>query len=238
MSTLVRSIRPHLAVAALACLTLAGSPALAQSVNFDFKTLNPASSSFVTCTTTDRCATAAGGALSFTAGGLTLAASGWTRSGTGAPVAAIAMQDYNGGSTWAGLGVYPAGAYTSSQDNIQNNDVLKLDFGSRVVTLKDLTLYNHGATFDTTGKWGFSLTAPTAGSTPQQFSFTANGAIDIPDATGSTFYFYGLSDASNRTFYLSSMNVTAVPEPGTLGLLGAGLAAVSFVSRRRRAAAA
>ena len=79
MSTLTRSIRQHLAAATLACLPLAGSPALAQSVNFDFKTLNPASSSFVTCTTTDRCATAAGGALSFTAGGLSLAAQHRTR---------------------------------------------------------------------------------------------------------------------------------------------------------------
>lgn len=193
----------------------------------------------MTCTTTDRCATANGAAMNFTAGGLTVAASGWTRSATGATSGAIAMQDSNGGSTWAGLGVYPAGtSFNTAQDNIQNNDVLKLDFGTKLVKLTTLSLGNHGATFDTAGKWGFSLSAPAAGTTPTQFSFTANGAIDIPDVVGSTFYFYGLSDTANRTFYLSSIDVTPVPEPGTLGLMAAGLGMVSMAARQRRKPAA
>lgn len=225
-----------LPAAALALLATAGAPAFAQGVKFDFTTLAP--SSFVTCTTTDRCATSVGAALTFTTSGFTVAATGLTRSGTGAASNALSMQDYDGGGKWGGLGVYPSGTYSSSQDNIQNNDVLKLDFG-RQVTLTSLAFSNHGAAFDPAGKWGFSTTAPVAGSTPTQFSFTANGVQDIPDTTGSIFYLYGLSDTANRTFYLSSLNVTAapVPEPGTLGLLAAGLGAVTLSARRRKAAA-
>ena len=226
-----------LPAAALALLATAGAPAFAQ-VKFDFTTLAP--SSFVACTSAnDRCAASVGASLSFTTSGFTVAATGLTRSNTGAASNALSMQDYAGGGKWGGLGVYPSGTYSSSQDNIQNNDVLKLDFG-RQVTLTSLAFSNHGSSFDAAGKWGFSTTAPVAGSSPTQFNFTANGVQDIPDTTGSTFYLYGLSDTANRTFYLSSLNVTAapVPEPGTLGLLAAGLGAVTLSARRRKAAAA
>jgi hypothetical protein len=229
-----------LLTAGLLAASLAG-PASAQTVTFNFTTLDPLAKSFVTCTTTDRCATGAGNAMSFTTSGMTVLASGLTRSSTGVPTGATVMQDYNGTTAmrWAGLGVYPAGpSPVASTDNIALNDVLKLDFGSQLVSLNSLKFYNgtHGSTFDTSGKWGFSTTAPVAGGSFLQYAFAANGLQDIPDTRASTFYIYGLSDASNRSFYLAEVNVTAVPEPGTLALMAAGLGLVSTVSRRRQAA--
>lgn len=228
-----------LAAAGLLAASLA-APAFAQTVNFNFSTLNPAAGTFVTCNTTERCATTNGGAMSFSSGGLTVLASGFTRSNTGAASGGIVMQDPNSPtpSPWIGLGVYAAGGTANlGTDQIGLNDVLKLDFGSQLVTLRDLRFYdaNHGSSFDTNGKWGLSLTAPVAGSTPTQYSFAANGVNDIPDITGRTFYLYGLSNTANQSFYLGNMNVTAVPEPGTLGLMAAGLGVVGMVSRRRKA---
>jgi hypothetical protein len=105
------------------------------------------------------------------------------------------------------------------------------------VTLKSLQFYNgsHGTSFDTTAKWGLSTTAPTAGGTFTQYSFAANGFNDITDIQSKTFYLYGLNSGSTKEFYVGGVTVTPVPEPGTLGLMAAGLGVVGMVSRRRKA---
>lgn len=228
-----------LAAAALLAAPLAG-PAFAQTVSFNFTTLDPAAKTFVTCTTTDRCANGAGNAMSFTTGGLTVLASGLRLSNTGVPTGATVMQDYNGTNTlpWTGLGVYPAGSNpVTSTDNVGLYDVLKLDFGNQLVTLNSLKFYNgtHAASFDTSGKWGLSTGTLVTNGSFVQYAFAANGFNDIPNTTGSTFYIYGTSDATNKSFYVADISVTAVPEPGTLGLMAAGMGVVSLVSRRRKA---
>jgi hypothetical protein len=184
-----------------------------------------------------------GNAMSFTTGGLTVLATGLRLSSTGVPSGATAMQDYNGTAAlpWIGLGVYPAGSNpATSTDNIGLNDVLKLDFGTQVVSLNSLKFYNgnHAASFDTSGKWGLSTTVPMAGGSFVHYALAANGFNDIPDTRGSTFYIYGLSDSTQKSFYVADITVTPVPEPGTLALMAAGLGVVSGVSRRRKAAQA
>jgi len=228
----------------LAAFCATSAPAWAQNVTFNFTTLDPSARSFVTCTTTDRCATGPGAAMSFSTGGLTVLASGLRLSNTGVPSGATAMQDFNSNDPsrprWAGLGVYPAGSNpATSTDNIGLYDVLKLDFGSQLVTLNSLQFYNgsHAASFDTSGKWGLSTTAPVPGGSFLQYAFAANGFNDIPNTHGTTFYLYGLSDSSNKSYYVANINVSAVPEPGTLALMVAGMGVVAGVSRRRKARA-
>jgi hypothetical protein len=227
----------RLAAAAALAASLA-APAFAQNVNFNFTNTNPTTGTWVTCNTNERCATSAGAAMEFQTSGLKVLATGFTRSSTGAPSNGIAMQDYNGTSAlpYTGLGVYAAGS-TPGSDNINTNDVLKLDFGNQLVTLKSLQFYNgsHGTSFDTTAKWGLSTTAPTAGGTFTQYSFAANGFNDITDIQSKTFYLYGLNSGSTKEFYVGGVTVTPVPEPGTLGLMAAGLGVVGMVSRRRKA---
>ena len=237
-NTAALPVTTRLAAAAALAVSLATPASAQQNVNVNFTTLNP-TNSFVTCSTTDRCATSPGNSLNFSTGGLTVLATGLTRSSTGAPSNAVAMQDYNGTTAlpWIGLGVYAAGNLNAGSDQIGNNDVLKLDFGSQLVSLKSLQFYNsnHGTTFDTSSKWGLSTTAPTAGGTFTQYAFASNGFNDIPDIQGKTFYIYGLGSAANNQFYVGGVTVSAVPEPGTLGLMAAGLGVVSLVSRRRKA---
>lgn len=74
-------------------------------------------------------------------------------------------------------------------------------------------------------------------------TLTPNGFVEV-GSLGDTLFngplvltVKGKSGAAGGTFasYSGTINVTAVPEPGTYGLLLAGLAAVGFVSRRKKA---
>ncbi|MFM7534109.1 MAG: PEP-CTERM sorting domain-containing protein [Rubrivivax sp.] len=238
------SLARTLAAAGVLAASMA-TPAFAQSpVNLNFTTLNPTAGTFASCTTTDRCAASggtisAGAAMRFTTGGLTVNATGLTRGTT--VTNATAVQDYNGTTAlpWIGLGVYPTSNITAGVDQVGLNDVLKLDFGTQLVRLTGLQFYNsnHGTTFDA-GNWvGLSTTAPTGTGTPTNtFAFGVNGATTLATAvTGTTFYLYGLSNDAQKAYYVGGLTVTPVPEPGTLGLMAAGLGVVAMVSRRRRA---
>ena len=227
----------RLAAAAALAVSLA-APASARDINFDFTTLSPTAGTFVSCTTSDRCATGPGNAMSFSTDGLTVLATGLTVSEDDPPSKAVAMQDRNGTAAlpWTGLGVYEADKIKAKYDQIGEDDVLKLDFGSQLVTLKSLQFYDasRGTKFDTKSKWGLSLTAPTANGTFIQYAFGAAGFNDIPDIQGTTFYLYGLGKDEDNQFYVAGITVSPVPEPGTLGLMAAGLGMLSMVARRRK----
>jgi hypothetical protein len=74
-------------------------------------------------------------------------------------------------------------------------------------------------------------------------SLSPNGFVEMGMLNDSAFSgplvltVKGKSGAAGGTFasYSGTLNVTAVPEPGTYGMLLAGLAAVGFVARRKKA---
>lgn len=64
--------------------------------------------------------------------------------------------------------------------------------------------------------------------TPQSFMFTAGAG------TASTLTFSSTVDAGTAFAFLDAVSVTAVPEPGALAMLLAGLGVVGYVAKRRK----
>jgi PEP-CTERM motif len=203
----------------------------ASAANFDFYKLGNGAGDFlptdgVACTGGDLCSSNVNGGvlndnLTFTTGGITAVATGTYNN---AVVAVV--QDHQAGWTFAssaGLGVYHVTGDTSD-DNVTTGEKLTITF-DRVVNLSAIGLRAEGHNVN---GW------------PTGSTFLFNGTSTLlPDNVGSialnqtgqvfTFAFGGVQPDQ---FYLASMSVAAVPEPGTYAL-----AAVGFVARRRRTAA-
>ena len=238
------------AISVLAFFALASGPVAAAPVIFDFanlKYISSTNSGFlptdgVPCSGGDLCSsnitTTLGGDLTYTNGGLTVHAlgsyNGWAF-GSGAAVVQDHENAYNGklsgsDAIGAGLGVYHKSSDTSD-DNITSHETLWLHF-DQVVSLSSVGLRSEG--HNTTG-WGsgktfeysFDNSTWTTGLLPLnvgQFSLIHEG---------SDFYFrFGGNHADQ--FYLSSMAVSAVPEPETYAMLLAGLSLVGFSLRSQK----
>jgi hypothetical protein len=224
----------------LASAVLAAPAVQAQTV-FDFANLtNGNSSNFlptngVNCTGDDKCSSdvssVLNGTLSFASGGITVnatAAYGGSLFGT---IAAVVQDHENGYNNTtgigAGLGVYHQ-LNNNSDDNITVGEALKLSF-NQAVTISAIGLRDdgHNTSFSSGTRFDYSfdnLNWTTA-------NLTSSVALNH---TGQDFYIrYG--ETNGAQFYLSSMTVTAVPEPETYAMLMAGLGVIGFMSRRRKA---
>ncbi|MFQ5642428.1 MAG: VPLPA-CTERM sorting domain-containing protein [Thiogranum sp.] len=200
-------------LAAIAATAMMCGSTLAGAVTFDFMALGNSNER---------------GYASFThsAGTLTVEASGRSADGT-APYFAY-LDSGN-----AGLGVCKvlgAGARCSpsSDDNVTYNELLRLDFG-QTVTLSEVIFVNgeHGTTFSGT----FDLVID--GGTGTRYDL---GNIFATNLTGKTFDFINPNvsgNSSNRhQFYISSMEVAAVPVPAAVWLFGSGILGLACVARR------
>lgn len=249
----VTSFRNALIVGTFAALI---SPAVSAATVFDFSNLKYINNTFsgftptdgILCSGGDECNSninsVLGGDLTFLKNGITVKASA-SYNGSAYGVGAAVVQDhensYNGGDglklagtdvLGAGLGVYHE-KNNSSDDNITAKESLKLHF-DQAVTLSFIGLRSDG---HITTDWAKGATF--------QYSFDNTTWISavLPknvgqfalNKTGTDFYFrYGGKKADQ--FYLSSMTVTAVPEPEIVSLLLAGMGLMGFMARRRKVA--
>lgn len=233
----------------LSAVTLVAVPAMAATTVFDFANLKYNANTFsgflptdgVACSGGDLCSSninsVLGGDLTFENGGITVHASA-SYNGGAFGVGAAVVQDhenaYNGklagaDAIGAGLGVYHK-KNDNSDDNITTGEAIKLHFDT-VVTLNAVGLRSDG---HNTTQWAKNST--------YQYSYDNVNWITAPlplkvgqvtlSHTGQDFYFR-FGGGKPDQFYLSSVTVTAVPEPETFAMLLAGLGVVGAYGRRR-----
>lgn len=133
-----------------------------------------------------------------------------------------------------GAGAYTAGTFAAASMTMLLGSVVDFDLG------QDLIAIDNAFSRDDQG-FGSKVTFNFAGldstSVGTSYALVSFGGTSF---TAADFSYAGLGDGVTGEFVVGSntlsFNVTAVPEPGSYALLLAGLAAITSVVRRRRAA--
>lgn len=177
--------------------------------------------------------------ISFSDGGINLTASASNTAGTTAYNAYL--DEYSGGLA-GGLGVCKTlttgnQCAPNSDDNVSGSERLILTF-DQTVTITDTWFRNgdHGTSFysdpnstsdNILGIWIDNIYQ---GAFPLASLFTL-------DLTGTTFWFDNISgsSAADKVFYISQMNVSAVPVPAAVWLFGSGIAGLIGFGKRKKA---
>lgn len=235
----------------LTFLALASGPVAAAPVVFDFANLKyngSVNSGFlptdgIACSGGDLCSSnitsSLSGDLTFTNSGLTVHAQG---SYDGKPFGfkAAVVQDHENGyngklsgkdAIGAGLGVYHV-KNDNSDDNITSKEKIWLHF-DQPVTLSSVGFRADG---HNTTSWDSNATFQynfNNSSTWTQGFLPKNVGQFALSHTGQDFYFKFGGDHADQ-FYISSMTVSAVPEPETYAMLLAGLGLLGFSARCRK----
>lgn len=174
--------------------------------------------------------------ITFVKDGITLEAQGFDTN-TGARY--NAYLDSSGGAPEAGLGVCKDldsnnQCTPSSDDNVTINENLMLTFDTQVIITETTfrsglhtTVFDPNATFDLVIDRG--LVSESSDSFLLEHIFSMG-------LTGTTFEFMNLNtvDADDFRFYISSMEVSAVPVPAAVWLFGSGLLGLAGLARRKQ----
>ena len=231
--------------------TLLSAPVVAAPVVFDFANLKYSGgintgflpTDGIACSGGDLCSSnivsSLSGDLSFTNGGLTVHAKGSYKGGDFGSKAAV-VQDHENGyngklsgkdAIGAGLGVYHLKSDTSD-DNITSKEAIWLHFDQNVsLSSVGFRAEGHNTTgwiANATFQYSFDNSTWTTGLLPKdvgQFALSH---------TGHDFYFRFGGGSKADQFYISSMTVSAVPEPETYAMLLIGLGLVSFSLRSKK----
>lgn len=167
--------------------------------------------------------TSFGGTLNYTAGGITVSASGTYNGGT-----ASVVQDREGNWTEArraGLGVYHKNPLDTSDDNITAGETLTITF-DRLVSISRIDLSSEGHNYTSWTSGSTFLLNGQEKALPNGVGFI--GGLNL---VGKTFTFAYDSTGGDQ-FYLAALTATAVPDgAATLTLMGLGLLALGTARR-------